>query len=240
MPFGTRVWSIGKVLLLLGALATTFLVFAALSMRAALRAREVQVPTLVGQTVDEASRTLTGFGLGLRVDPLPRPHEAMAEGRIAQQDPQPQVLTRRQRTIRVWVSSGPQATTVPLLVGQTESTAAARLEQQGLDIGIVSEFRSPDYATDAVVSQDPAPESRAPHVSLLLNRGEQAVSFVMPDLIGMDGARAAAALRTRGFRVSIVGSQPYPGVPTGTVVRQRPAGGFQVAPGTAISLEVSL
>jgi beta-lactam-binding protein with PASTA domain len=62
----------------------------------------------------------------------------------------------------------------------------------------------------------------------------------MPDLIGMDGERAAAALRSKGFRVSIVGSQPYPGVPSGTVVRQQPAGGFQVAAADAISIEVSL
>jgi beta-lactam-binding protein with PASTA domain len=89
------------------------------------------------------------------------------------------------------------------------------------------------------VSQDPPPTSRAPRVSLLLNRGEQATSYVMPDLIGMQGDRAAEALRARGFRVTIVGSQPYAGVPAGTVVRQQPAGGFQVGDGDAISLEVS-
>ena len=103
----------------------------------------------------------------------------------------------------------------------------------------VSEFRSPDYPADAVVAQDPAPSSRAPAVSLLLNRGEQATTYVMPDLIGMNGDRAAEALRVRGFRVSIVGSQPYPGVPRGTIVRQQPAGGFQVGAADAISLEVS-
>jgi beta-lactam-binding protein with PASTA domain len=46
-------------------------------------------------------------------------------------------------------------------------------------------------------------------------------------------------LRGRGFRVAIVGSQPYPDVPPGTIVRQQPAGGFQVAPSDSISLEVS-
>jgi beta-lactam-binding protein with PASTA domain len=76
-------------------------------------------------------------------------------------------------------------------------------------------------------------------VSLLLNRGEQATTYVMPDLIGLSGERAADALRTRGFRVTIVGSQPYQGVPAGTVVRQQPAGGFQVGPSDSISLEVS-
>ena len=106
-------------------------------------------------------------------------------------------------------------------------------------MGSISEFRSPDYPADAVVAQDPSAAARAPRVSLLINRGEQATSYVMPDLISMNGDRAADALRSRGFRVTIVGSQPYAGVPPGTVVRQQPAGGFQVGDGEAISIEVS-
>jgi beta-lactam-binding protein with PASTA domain len=113
------------------------------------------------------------------------------------------------------------------------------VEQDGLQIASVTEFRSPDYPTDAIVQQDPPPQSRAPQVSLLVNRGEQATSYVMPDVIGMEGERAAGALRARGFRVSIVGSQPYPGVPPGTIVRQQPPGGFQVGAADPISLEVS-
>jgi beta-lactam-binding protein with PASTA domain len=74
---------------------------------------------------------------------------------------------------------------------------------------------------------------------LLINRGEQAANFVMPDVIGMEGERVAQTLRSRGFRVAIVGSQPYPGVPAGTVVRQLPAGGFKVGPADTISIEVS-
>jgi len=62
---------------------------------------------------------------------------------------------------------------------------------------------------------------------------------VMPDVIGVDGERAADALRRQGFRISIVGTQPYPGVPPGTVVRQQPASGFRVGASDAISLEVS-
>jgi beta-lactam-binding protein with PASTA domain len=61
----------------------------------------------------------------------------------------------------------------------------------------------------------------------------------MPDVIGTEGDRAAAALRARGFRVTITGSQPYPGIPAGTVVRQTPAGGFRVGTTDPISLEVS-
>jgi serine/threonine-protein kinase len=239
MKFGTRVWSAGKLLLLVGALVGTFVLFAALAMRVALRTREVQVPDLVGRSVQDASQSLGGLGLTLRVDENRRPDNRVPAGRIMQQDPPASVPARRQRSIRVWLSAGSRAATVPSLVGQTERTARIRLEQDGLGVGALSEFRSPEYPADAIVAQNPPPSSRADSVALLVNRGEQASLFVMPDLIGVNGDRAAEVLRARGFRVSIVGQQPYPGVPAGTIVRQQPQGGFQLGPSDAISLEVS-
>ena len=239
MPLRTRVWSLGKLFVLVGLLGLTFLVFFGLSMRAALRAREVEVPSVVGRSVSDATAVLSDLGLGVRVDENRRTDETIPAGLIVQQDPAGGSQARSQRTVRVWVSSGPRVTIVPVLVGQTERTAQIRLEQDGLEIASVTEFRSPDYPADAVIAQDPPATSRANAVALLVNRGEQARSFVMPDVIGMDGTRVAAFLRSRGFRVSIVGSQPYPGVPAGTVVRQSPAGGFRVAAADSISLEVS-
>ena len=239
MRFGTRVWSLGKLLVLIGALGATYVLFFAISMRVAIRSREVEVPNLVGRTVNEATQILADLELGLRVDDNERPDETVPAERIMQQDPPPEVPARQQRTIRVWVSAGPRSTTVPALVGQTERMAQMRVQQDGLEIGSVSEFRSPDYPADSVVAQDPPSSARAPAVSMLLNRGEQAATYVMPDVIGMDGEAAADALRRGGFRVSIVGSQPYPGVPPGTVVRQQPPGGFKVAAADSISIEVS-
>ena len=239
MRFGTRVWGFGKFLLLLGALGATFLVSFGVSMRIALRSREVEVPKLQGLTVNEATAALGDLGLGLRVDDIHRPDNRIPSGRVMQQDPAPGTTARRQRTIRVWISAGPHVTTVPQLIGQSERTARIRLQQDGVEIGPVSEFRSADYAADAIVAQNPPPTSKAPQVSLLLNRGEQAQTFVMPDVIGMDGTKAADVLRARGFRVSIVGTQQTPGVPPGTIIRQQPVGGFQFAPSDTISLEVS-
>ena len=239
MPSRFGVWSVGRLLLLAAALGGTFLLFFGVALRVALRARVVQVPTLVGKTVNEASQTLGGLGLTLRIDPTRRPDANVAANHIMLQDPSAGAAARSQRSIRVWLSAGPRTTTVPVLIGQTERTARIRMEQDGVQLGSVSEFRSPDYATDAVVSQDPPPEVKAPTVSLLLNRGEGSITYVMPDVIGMDGTRVSDALRAQGFRVTITGSQPYPGIPAGTVVRQQPEGGFRVAASDSISLEVS-
>jgi beta-lactam-binding protein with PASTA domain len=239
MPLKFRVWSVGRILVLVCALAGTFLLFFGVALRVALRAREVQVPVLIGKTVNDASQSLGALGLTLKIDPARRTDPRVPPNRIMQQDPPAGVGARTQRSIRVWLSTGPPTITVPELVGQTERTARIRMEQDGVEVDSVSEFRSPDYPADAVVSQDPPPDVKASRVSLLLNRGEQSTTYVMPDVIGTDGARVADALRASGFRVTIVGSQPYPGIPPGTVVRQQPQGGFRVAGSDPISLEVS-
>ena len=238
-PLRSRVWSLGKFFVLMGALGATFLVFFGVSMRVALWARDVQVPSLVGRTVNEATAALADRDLALRVEENQRPDDKIEVGKVMQQEPDAGVTSRRQRTVRVWISSGPRRTIVPPLVGQNERAAQSSLQQQGVVVSSVSEFRSSDYPADVIVAQDPAATSRAPEVSILLNRGELSATYVMPDVIGVDGERAADALRQQGFRVSIVGTQPYPGVPSGTVVRQQPAGGFRVGGSDAISLEVS-
>jgi beta-lactam-binding protein with PASTA domain len=90
-----------------------------------------------------------------------------------------------------------------------------------------------------IVAQDPPATSQSAQVALLINRGEAAMTYVMPDLIGTAGTRVADLLRRRLFRVTILGEVPYPGLPPGTVVRQTPQAGFQIAPGDPITLEVS-
>jgi len=234
-----RVWSVGRVLLLLCALGATFLLFFGVALRVALRAREVQVPMLVGKTVNDASQLLGTLGLTMKIDPARRADSHIPANQIMQQEPPAGVAARTQRSIRVWLSSGPRTTIVPGLVGQTERAARLRMTQDGVEVDSVSEFGSTDYPADAVVSQDPPADATAPRVSLLLNRGEESTTYVMPDVIGMEGSRVADALRGRGFRITIVGSQPYPGVPPGTVVRQQPQGGFRVRASDPISLEVS-
>src|SRR5262249_35855635 len=114
-----------------------------------------------------------------------------------------------------------------------------RLTQDGLEAPTVSEIRSDAYPSDIVVAQEPPAKTAASRVTLLINRSEQSVNYVMPDLIGVNGERAAEILRGPGFRVALVGSMPYPGVAAGIVLRQSPQAGFQIAPGEPISIEVS-
>jgi serine/threonine-protein kinase len=239
MAFRNRVWSAGKLLLLGGALLLTYVLFALATMRIALRTRDVTVPTLVGKTVNDATAMLSEAGLNLKVEEGRRPDPKVPAGEILAQDPQAGASTRRERSVKVWVSSGPKAMVVPALIGESERTAQLRLQQDGLELAAVSEVRTGEYPSDAVIAQTPPPKSSAPRVALLVNRGERGATYVMPDLIGVNGDRAAEVLRSHAFRVAVVGDHPYPGVPAGVVLRQNPQAGFQIAPGEPISLEVS-
>jgi beta-lactam-binding protein with PASTA domain len=239
MALRTRVWTAGKLILLAAALVATYVLFVAASMRVALRAREVQVPDLTNRTANEATAIATDLGLALKVDDTRRPDLKIGAGRVLAQEPAPGSIARRQRSVKIWLSAGQKALTVPALIGETERTAQLRLAQDGLTLTGVSEIRSQRSASDVVVAQTPPAKSVAGHVSLLVNRGERGASYVMPDLIGVNGDRAAEILRNRGFRVAVVGSNPYPGVAAGIVIRQSPQAGFQIGPGEPISLEVS-
>ena len=239
MALSTRVWGAGKRLLIAGALVLTYFIFAAASMRLALKTRDVAVPPLGGKTVNEASAILAASGLNLRVEEARRGDTTLPAGQIVNQEPQAGVKTRRERSVKVWLSGGPRAATIPSLLGESQRAAEMRARQDGLQVASIDEIRSDDYTADTIVAQSPPPKTSGARVALLLNRRETSGTFVMPDLIGVNGDRAADVLRGRGFRVSVVGDHPYPGVPAGIVLRQNPQGGFQIGISDPISLEVS-
>ena len=239
MQFRSRVWGAGRLFAIAACLVATYLLFAVTAMRVALRVREVQVPDLRNRTVAEATATVLEDGLVLHIDETGRLDPKIPAGRIALQEPAPGQTTRRQRSIRVWMSQGPRITVIPSLTGETERAATLRLAQDGLTLTSLAEVRSDDFPSGTVIAQAPPGAAHGTSVALLVNRGEESLRYVMPDLIGVASARGVDLLRTRGFRVTVVGELPYPGVPPGIVLRQFPAAGFQIASGDPISLEVS-
>jgi serine/threonine-protein kinase len=233
------VWSAGKFLLLVGALAGTYLLFAVIAARVAVRARDVAVPNFIGRTLDEATSMGDALDLHVRAEKDQRHDAKIPVGHVLGQEPAPGSPSRRQRSIRVWISAGPRVALAPSLLGESLRAAEIRLTQEGLVLSSVAEVRSASYPPDVVVAQDPAPSVETSAVSLLVNRGEDRATYVMPDLIGVNGDRAADLMRARGFRVSITAHAAATGLPAGVVVRQAPAGGYQVHPGDAIAIEVT-
>ncbi len=221
------------------ALAATYGVFFLASLGVASRARNVKVPDLSGKSSAQAQALLAGLGLEYGSDPVRRPDLTVPLDHVLTQDPSAGSVIRRGRTVKVRLSDGARLPALPDLIGLSERAAKARLDQEQIQISSTAEIRSGDLAADSVVAQDPPARSASRTVGLLLNRGAQGVTYVMPDLIGAPEGRVTELLRARGFRVAVVGYAAYPGLSGGIVIRQTPQAGFQIPPGEAISLEVS-
>src|SRR4029079_2610412 len=164
MTLRTRVWGVGRMLVLAGALVVTFFVFFAAAARIAIRSRAVVVPELGGQPVNDATQALVPLGLTLRVAEDRRPDAKVPEGRIVAQEPRPGSVTRRPRAIRVWLSAGSRAPVVPDLVGTSERAAVARLLSDGLNLARTRGTRPADSPADTVIGQWPAARVKAADV----------------------------------------------------------------------------
>src|SRR4029079_15416719 len=98
----------------------------------------------------------------LKVEEARRVDTSVPAGQVVAQDPQPGVNTRRERSVKVWVSAGARAAPVPPLVGESERTAQLRVQQDGLQLASLAEIRSADYTAGVVVAENPAAKGKTP------------------------------------------------------------------------------
>jgi beta-lactam-binding protein with PASTA domain len=237
MPFASRLWSVGRLLLLLSALGATFASTVVVGMRVALRFREVAVPDLIGQSVSAATGLLANDGLLLRVDVSRRDHPPVPPNRIAQQDPASGVGTRRNRAIRVWLQTPALAALVPDLTGDTERTARIRAEQAGLTVHQGTLIAS-DAPPGTVLAQWPPAGATGDGVQFLVSTGQNNRTWILPDITGLDADSIAESLRGEGLRtIQVARRVPLGGV-AGTIAAQIPAAGSPVYPAHTITLEV--
>ena len=237
-PLRKRAWTAGRLLLLAGALSVTFGAFFLTALRVTNRAREVSVPDLRGKSLDEANAMIAATGLVLKVDQR-RGDPKIAADHVLGQDPDAGTILRRQRAVRIAVSDGQRDPIIPDATGQAERSADLVMQQDNVTIADRAEVKTTAVLPGLVVAQDPPPGARGGKVTLLVNRAEAGISYVMPDLIGTPGVNVVSILRRRGFRVTVAAEVPYPGLPAGIVVRQTPQAGFQVGFGDPVAIEIT-
>lgn len=227
-----------KMALAVTLLATATL-SAVLSMRSILTSQEVVVPSLVGRRMGAASASAQQQRLlvkleGRRFDPR------VAAGLVSAQDPPAGAALKIHRSIRVWLSLGPQRLAVPLVEGESARTARLKLEQAALPVEQVVEVDDAAPEGTVLVQRPPAGEvDEVRTVALLVSRGLAGADYVMPDLIGRPAGNVIEGLRRAGLRVVDVRYRTYPGVEPGVVLRQTPSAGQRVNTRVNIALDVS-
>jgi serine/threonine-protein kinase len=115
---------------------------------------EVLVPNIVNQHFDLARKNLKKKGL--YVQSIEQKHsDAVRKGYILTQDPHPNIKTKKNRTIEVVVSLGPEMISVPYLDNITVKEASLRLQNIGLKLGKKHHQYSDDVAKGKIISSRP-------------------------------------------------------------------------------------
>ncbi|HOC72027.1 MAG TPA: PASTA domain-containing protein, partial [Candidatus Hydrogenedentes bacterium] len=143
--------------------------------------------------------------------------------------------------VDIEVSLGPAPVAVPNVVGLTQSAAEAALAGAGLTLGAVTESYSATVPAGEVMSQTPvagAEVALGTAVAIEVSLGPAPVA--VPYVVGLTRAAAESALAGAGLTLGAVTESYSATVPAGAVIGQTPVAGTEVAPGTAVALEVSL
>lgn len=194
---------------------------------------KVSVPDVVGSTQADATSRLEAAGLSVRVVDVASSRPA---GTVVSQDPAAGSSLAKGAGVRIDVSKGAAAVSLPSLEGLTLASAQARLADLDLTADVIDV--PSDKAPGTVVGQQPAAGeqvSEGAAVSLRVSRGPERVS--LPSVVGLAQATAQARLGDLGFTTQV--TQAYSDQPQGRVVAQRPAAGAEVEKGGTVRLTVS-
>lgn len=134
----------------------------------------------------------------------------------------------------------PAMVSVPTVVELDRIIAEDVLTTAGLTVGNVTEEFSDTVVKGAVIRQEPLPGAEVKAgdpVDLVISLGPELV--VVPDVKGKDQASAEQEIGDAGLMVGNIIRESSSSVPEGSVIRQTPAEGASVGPGSRVDLVVS-
>jgi len=218
-------------------IAIVVLALAALAVGAwaVLMPEQKKVPNVVGKRSDTAAQILQSAGF--EVDVVPIQSDTVPENRVAGQRPEPGAEADEGSVVTITVSSGPGEAPVPIVRGLTVEDATDALRQAGFKADERREF-SDTVKNGRVIESSPPEGSTARKgttVTLVVSRGKE--KAVVPDVVGQAREEAERALQDAGLQASV--SEEESEDEPGTVLRQDPAAGTQLAKGKTVALVVA-
>lgn len=222
-----RIWRVLRVLLAL-LLLGAFAIFIALFSSRYVEVGEVQVPGVVGENVQDASRTLQG--LGFEVSTYADP--AAALNRVGTQTPAEGAVVRRGRGVVLSVGENRERE-LPNFTGLTQAQATAALAAAQLSLAV--SYRHAPQPAGMVIAQRPGAGAVAGDagVALTVSLGPRPRRVALPRLVGTRVDVAEQRLKALGFR-RIERVPTRIGAPG--VNAQTPVAGIRTALGEPITL----
>ena len=196
----------------------------------------VEIPDVVGQSVDDATAALKAVGLAVLVTKQAS-NDAPA-GQVLGMRPNAGGKVPEGTTVELQVSAGPTTVTVPSVEGSALGDAKAQIEALGLVVEVV-EDASDSVAEGNVITQAPSSGVEVkPGSTVTLTVSTGAKGSTVPDVTKMDVTNAQNALVAAGL---VLGAQTEANdaSPVGTVIAQDPAPGTSLPAGSSVNVTVS-
>jgi beta-lactam-binding protein with PASTA domain/predicted Ser/Thr protein kinase len=200
------------------------------------RPADVTVPRVVGQDVASATTQLRAAGFETRVD---RVTSGRPADEVLAQDPAGGEQAPDGSTVTLTVSRGPGQVAVPSVDGLGEQKATAMLIDKGLVVDRIVRQADETVPEGRVIKTSPAagtPVDRGSDVTLFVSSGPQQVK--VPNVVNLRKQAAQQTLGDQGFQV-IVTEEGSDSSEPGTVLRQDPAAGVAVDPGSTVTIVVA-
>ncbi|MBQ2801026.1 MAG: Stk1 family PASTA domain-containing Ser/Thr kinase [Lachnospiraceae bacterium] len=198
----------------------------------------VEVPSILGLSVEEATKTLNEVGLGFTQNGTIA-SDVIEEGLIAQQSVEAGEKVAKNTRILGVVSSGAAAFNLTDVTGRSAEEAKKILE--GLELTVVqTEEYSNEVEEGKVISMDPAantPVGKGDTVTIAVSKGTE--NAKVPGLAGLSEDAAKLALEAVGLALGSVEETYSANVSEGLVISQSYSEGTELKPGTYVNIVVS-
>ncbi|NLZ93774.1 MAG: PASTA domain-containing protein [Firmicutes bacterium] len=198
---------------------------------------EVDVPSVEGETLEDATEILTAAGLQVNVE-IRIPSDTVPAGHVIKQEPAAGRTVKKNRIVDLTVSTGPELVEVENVVGKMQREATLILDNKGFEVEIVEVHSEEPPLT--VIAQDPGPGYKIPKgskVTLRVSKGGQPIK--LQDLRGRTLEDAQSWLNLFGLKLRHVSEQNSDDYGAGLVCGQFPEPDELVQAGDFVDLIIS-
>ncbi len=197
------------------------------------------IPNLSGMTSEQAEKALKDAGLKAQY----AGNEASDADKdtVSRQDPAAGKEVDEGTTVKYWISTGPEDTSVPNVVGSDQASAKAQLESAGFTVQVETGDYSDKYGEGIVMSQSPngGKLEKGGTVTITISQGQdpEKNKVAVPSVTGMSQSEAINTLLSYNLAYALDTASAGSGTP-GTVAKQSITVGKKVDSGTVITIYV--
>ena len=199
---------------------------------------KISVPSLVGMSQTEASKSLEPLGLDLEIIEEVF-SEDIPKGRVIASEPGGGGKISPDEKVGLILSKGQERILIPRLNGLTPDVASAQLSSLGLTVGEINESFDMKIAAGYVIATEPKETmavKRKAIVNLIVSKGVEQIS--LQSYVGKGGEQALSELTEMGFDVDAA-YKFSDSVFKGQVISQSPEKMESIGKGSKINLAIS-